>query len=82
MHLLSARRIAGTVKPFEGHCLGLAQINGVLQAVTLAYVRRGYVAARAYLPEQDLSAGVLRVAVVEGRLAGITMNGSPDGLEG
>lgn len=77
VHLLSARRMAGTVRPFEGRCLGLARINGVLQAITIAYVRRGYVAARAYLPEQDLSRGVLRVAVVEGRLAGIAVTGSP-----
>ena len=77
VHLLSARRVSGAVGPFEGRCLGLAGINGVLQAVTFAYVREGYVAARAYLPGQDLSGGVLRVAVVEGELAGITMNGSP-----
>lgn len=76
VHLLSAGGVARTVRPFEGRCLGLAQINGVLQALTFAYVRRGYITARAYLPEQDLSGGVLRVAVVEGRLAAITMNGS------
>ena len=76
VRLLPARSVSAAVRPFEGHCLGIRQINGVLKELTLAYVRRGYVAVRAYLPEQDLSQGTLHVSVVEGRLSGITMNGS------
>lgn len=63
---------------FAGHCLGLAEFNGLLERVTLAYVDKGYVAARAYLPEQDLSDGSLEIAVIEGEVSGITFNGGPD----
>ena len=35
------------------------------------YIDRGYVTSRAYLPQQDLSSGELRVIVVEGRLEGL-----------
>jgi hemolysin activation/secretion protein len=76
VHVLSPGTVTGATAALEGHCLGLGQINDVLKAVTFAYVQRGYVTARAYLPEQDLSKGVLRVSVVEGKLAAITMNGS------
>lgn len=62
------------VTPFEKRCLGLPEINDVLQAVTLAYVDRGYITARAYLPEQDLSQGQLEVRVIEGLLSRIEIN--------
>ncbi len=74
--------IALAIAPLEGACLGLPEINSVLEAVTFAYVEAGYVAARAFLPEQDLSDGQLDVVVVEGSLEAIVMNGDPDGLPG
>ncbi|MCX8508757.1 MAG: ShlB/FhaC/HecB family hemolysin secretion/activation protein [Rhodobacteraceae bacterium] len=63
---------------YEGECLGLAELNKLLERVTLAYVDRGFITARAYLPEQDLTDGSLDIAVVEGKLADIRFNGQPD----
>src|SRR5690606_35432871 len=53
--------------------------NNVLEALTHLYMRRGYIAARAYVPEQDLSGGTLLITVVEGQLEGVR---SPDGSAG
>ncbi len=60
-------------------CIGLETLNAMLETVTLAYVDAGYIAARAYLPEQDLSDGELEIAVVEGRVSEIVVaeNGTP-----
>ncbi|SDF43643.1 POTRA domain-containing protein, partial [Ectopseudomonas alcaliphila] len=56
---------------FAGECLGVGQLNELLKAITQFYIDRGYVTSRAYLPQQDLSSGELRVIVVEGRLEGL-----------
>lgn len=72
--LIAPADIAALVAPFEGRCLGLAEFDAILETVTLAYVDRGYVLSRAYLPEQDISDGVLDIAVIEGELAGIRIN--------
>lgn len=76
--LFPAKAQRDWVKGFEGKCLGLAAFNKVLERVTLAYVDAGYIAARAYLPEQDLGDGSLQIAVVEGRLAEVRFNGAPN----
>ncbi|WP_049870440.1 ShlB/FhaC/HecB family hemolysin secretion/activation protein [Pseudomonas cremoricolorata] len=65
--LTPAERTA-LVEPFQGKCLGLEQLNEVLKAVTDHYIDKGLVTSRAYLPQQDLSTGVLQVLVVEGKL--------------
>ena len=80
--LVHPSRLSEAVSVFEGKCLGLAEMNSVLEAVTFAYVDRGYITARAYLPEQDLSDGTLDVVVVEGHLEAIVINGGRDGLPG
>lgn len=72
--LLEASDVNALVSTFEGKCLGLAELDQVLEKITLAYVDRGYVLSRAYLPEQDLSDRSLDIAVVEGQLASIRVN--------
>ncbi|MCQ3030382.1 ShlB/FhaC/HecB family hemolysin secretion/activation protein [Pseudomonas syringae] len=65
---LSIRERDALLEPFVGQCLGVAQLNGVLKAVTDHYLAKGLVTTRAYLPQQDLSQGTLEVLVVEGKL--------------
>ncbi|SDF83310.1 hemolysin activation/secretion protein [Onishia taeanensis] len=46
-------------------------LNELLRRVTQAYIDKGYVTTRAYLPQQELSKGILRVVVVEGHIEAI-----------
>lgn len=73
--LIAKEKIAKATAPFEGTCLGLTKLNDVLKALTYLYIKRGYVASRAYLPQQDLSSGTLTVNIVEGSLADIVLKG-------
>lgn len=73
--LIPASEIAKTLGPWQERCLGLAELNSALEAITFLYVNRGYVASRAYLPEQDLADGSLDVLVIEGTLETTTLNG-------
>ena len=61
------------IKPFVGQCLPLSRLNDLLRALTDLYLDRGMVTSRAYLPQQDLAGGHLRVLVVEGRLEGLRL---------
>lgn len=65
---LSAADRARLLKPYIGQCLGVAQLNQLLKAITDHYIDNGRVTSRAYLPQQDLSSGHLQVLVVEGKL--------------
>src|SRR3546814_18044191 len=57
-------------------CVEVDEIGRLLGEVTKAYIDRGYATTRAYLPEQDLSSGRLRIEVVEGRISRIEVDGS------
>lgn len=56
--------------------LTLEDMASLADLVTLAYQERGYILARAYLPEQELSEGVLKIAVAEGRIGKIVVAGN------
>ncbi|VVN73478.1 hypothetical protein PS687_05701 [Pseudomonas fluorescens] len=65
---LSEGERAELIKPYIGQCLGVPQLNEVLKVITDRYLAQGLVTSRAYLPQQDLSSGNLKIQVVEGKL--------------
>ncbi|WP_259740980.1 ShlB/FhaC/HecB family hemolysin secretion/activation protein, partial [Pseudomonas poae] len=65
---LSEGERAQLIKPYIGQCLGVPQLNEVLKVITDRYLAKGLVTSRAYLPQQDLSSGHLKIQVVEGKL--------------
>ncbi len=69
--LLPPEKITRTTARWEGRCVGLAELNSILEALTFVYVERGYITSRAYLPEQDLSDGTVDVTVIEGSLEAV-----------
>lgn len=56
---------------FVDRCLGVVEIEELLGEITRAYVQRGYVTVRAYLPAQNLSSGRLEITVIEGKVSEI-----------
>lgn len=74
----SARR--RLTQPYLRQCLNLAQIQTLVQQVSDWYIRRGYITSRAFLTEQDLSQGELRLRVLEGRLENILLEQRDDRL--
>ncbi|MFL6611235.1 MAG: ShlB/FhaC/HecB family hemolysin secretion/activation protein, partial [Pseudomonas sp.] len=68
---LSERERQRLLEPYVNQCLGVPQLNELLKTITDAYLEKGLVTSRAYLPQQDLSSGHLQVLVVEGRLEGL-----------
>lgn len=68
---LSLRQRTQLLQPFVEQCLTANDLNRLLSDITNAYLSRGYVTTRAYLPPQDLKDGVLQIQVIEGRLESI-----------
>ena len=54
-------------------CLSLGQIQTLVKQVSDWYISRGYITSRAFLTEQDLSHGQLRLQVLEGKLEDIEL---------
>lgn len=66
-----APRIQALVTPYLNQCLGLAQINQLIKAISNLYLAKGWVTSRAFLQPQNLADGRLEILVVEGKLEAI-----------
>jgi len=63
--------------PAHGRCLGTQGVNLVLARVQDAIIARGYVTTRVLVPPQDLTAGVLRLTLVPGRIRTVRFDREP-----
>ncbi|WP_081384131.1 ShlB/FhaC/HecB family hemolysin secretion/activation protein [Raoultella ornithinolytica] len=66
-----------TSAPAKG-CLSLQEIQLRVRDITQAYLSRGFITSHAWLPEQDISGGLLLIEVTEGKVESITLAGSQD----
>lgn len=61
---------------YEGQFLSVNDIYDILDTINNTYLLNGYIAAKAYLPEQDVSQGVLVISLLEGRVSGFEFTGN------
>jgi hemolysin activation/secretion protein len=74
--LLGTDRLTAAVAEFAGRELDFDGLQRATDAVAAAYREAGWI-VRVYLPEQDVSAGVITLQVVEARFAGVRQEGAP-----
>lgn len=72
--VLKPEAIKALVSPYEGSCMGLGEINQLIYAITNAYIDKGYVTTRVYIPPQNLKQGTLELVVVPGVVEGLELN--------
>jgi hemolysin activation/secretion protein len=73
--LLPASQLASTLQPFTGDRT-LDDLTGAAAAVQALYREAGYGAVVAWLPQQSLDSGRVRIAVLEGHVGEIRVKGN------
>lgn len=74
---ISSAELASLLKNFPGRALTLYQLNRAAEEVQALYRSRGWFLARAYLPPQGTRDGVVEIAILEGRIAKVTVEVAP-----
>lgn len=79
---IGSEALLAAIGPVDGKSFDFAGLAALAARVTAHYQQAGYPFARAYLPQQDLSGGDLRVEVLEGRYGKVTAHGEPAFVKG
>lgn len=77
---LDAATQADIARPFMGQCVGLKEIRELMREITNRYVEMGLVTTRVYIPQQDMSNGLLRLLVLEGKVGEISLSDEKAGV--
>ncbi|MDB6375082.1 ShlB/FhaC/HecB family hemolysin secretion/activation protein [Photorhabdus bodei] len=72
---LSASAQSTLIQPYLHRCVTLAALKQLVRAVTNTYITYGYITSQAQLPEQNLADGKLHIAMIEGRVESVEIDG-------
>lgn len=73
--VIDTETLQKVVEQYIDNELTLEEMSEMADLITITYQERGYILARAYLPEQDIEDGVLKIAIAEGRIGKIRVTG-------
>ncbi|MBI3268846.1 MAG: ShlB/FhaC/HecB family hemolysin secretion/activation protein [Planctomycetes bacterium] len=74
--LIPTVELDAIVAPRVGLESTLEELRAIPDAIAAEYVKRGYPNVKAYLPPQEIQAGVVRVAILEGKVGEIQVEGN------
>lgn len=72
-HAVDAATLQAVLADLTGAALTFPDLRAAADRITAYYHDQGYVLARAYLPPQAIDAGIVRIAVLEGRYGEIDL---------
>src|SRR5690606_26407148 len=74
--ILAAAELEAIARDYRGREISLAELQELAERVNDLYRAKGVVTARAVIPPQDVSDGVVRIRLVEGRYGELSLRGN------
>jgi len=74
--ILTAEEIAAVLKEYERTNLKMEDIKALVEKINDLYLEKGFITARAYLPEQTIEGGKLQIALMEGKVGQVKVEGN------
>ena len=73
---ISYEKILDVILKYEGKKMTLADLYRIANEITKLYEKEGFVTSYAYLPEQEVSTGNIKINVVEGKVGKVKVRGN------
>ena len=71
--ILTKEEINGVIGQYVGRNVFMSDIQAAINALNNLYAEKGYVTARAYLPEQTVSNGNIKIELIESKIGNVTV---------
>ena len=74
--IFSPEELNEAIKSYQNRPLTLPELFQVRSIITKLYTDKGYINSGAYIPPQELNRGIVKIAILEGKLEGINITGT------
>ena len=71
--ILTKEEINGVIGQYVGRNVFMSDIQAAINGLNNLYAEKGYVTARAYLPEQTVSNGNIKIELIESKIGNVTV---------
>ena len=74
--ILTREEIEPIISKYAGKNLFITDIQAMIDEINTLYAKKGFVTAKAYLPEQQVENGAIYVDLIESRIGKVTIDGN------
>lgn len=74
--ILSDEDINEIISKIQGRNVTIAEIQQAVNEINRLYASKGFVTARAYIPEQTVTDGNIRIGLIESKVGNVTVSGN------
>jgi hemolysin activation/secretion protein len=74
--ILTVYEIENIIEPYTKTNVKVEQLQEIVNKINKLYLKKGFVTARAYLPEQTIQDGIIKIELVEGKVGNISVTGN------
>ena len=74
--ILTREEIEPVISKYAGKNLFITDIQAMIDEINALYAKKGFVTARAYLPEQQVENGAIYIDLIESRIGKVTIDGN------
>ena len=71
--ILSRDEVNNVVRPIIGKNVYISDIKNVVEGINRLYAEKGFVTARAFLPEQSVDNGSIKIELIESKVGNVTV---------
>lgn len=80
-HIYNDQTLSAIYKDKLHQTISVADLFGIVQAITNYYRNNGYIISRAVLPPQHVKDGIVKVQIIEGYIDEVSVSGNPKGAK-
>lgn len=74
--ILTQDELQPIISKYAGRNLFITDIQNMVDEINKLYAEKGFVTAKAYLPEQEVSNGLIKIDLIESRIGNVTVQGN------
>ena len=74
--ILKQEELSPIISAIQGRDVTMTDIQNAVNEINKLYASKGFVTARAYIPEQTISNGNLRIGLIESKVGNLTVTGN------
>ena len=74
--ILTVYEIENIIDDYTKTNVKIEQLQEIVNKINKLYLRKGFVTARAYLPEQTIEDGIIKIELLEGKVGNISVSGN------
>ena len=74
--ILTREEIEPVISKYAGKNLFITDIQAMIDEINALYAKKGFVTAKAYLPEQQVENGAIYIDLIESRIGKVTIDGN------